>query len=278
MATGIVIFGYGGGALAFAPVQTVLLEHLGLFRTFLTVALISPIMGMPAALLVRDPHPEVTKYYATYSKRRAVTPQVDMPPRSMVKTVDFWLLLGSYVLVAGRGLLFIGHLAKMGIEKGFDPLQAAFLVSLFSVMNGLGRPPAGWISDLLGKYGRPITMGTLFTLQVFLFLSVIYVRDVLLYVVAATSGFIYGSTLSLYAAVTGDFFGLKHLSMNYALVFIGWGVGGLVFPALGGYLRDITGNYDLAMVVALVATIAGGIVCFYLKKRLRLHLEQYFNY
>lgn len=273
LVTGVVIFGYGGGALAFAPVQTALIQLYGLHNTYLLVGILSLVMGLPAVFLVKDPPVEVTRYYATFSRRRAVLPKVDMETREVVRTIDFWLLFTSYLLVAGCGLLVIGHLAKIGAEKGLDPMTAAMLVSLFAIMNGLGRPPAGWISDMLGKYGRPITMGMLFTIQGFLFAALAYTSGPALYLVASASGFIYGSTLSLYAAVTGDFFGLKYLSSNYALVFIGWGVGGLLFPALGGYIRDITGSYELALFIASIATIIGGTVSLYLKKRLKLYLE-----
>ncbi|MEM4488497.1 MAG: hypothetical protein QXK88_06850 [Desulfurococcaceae archaeon] len=90
---------------------------------------------------------------------------------------------------------------------------------------------------------------------------------------AALAGFFYGSALALYPALTGDFFGLKHLSTNYSLVFTGWGIAGLVSPSLGGYFVDLTGGYELALIIFGVFSLAGSSTCLYLLKRLKLYLE-----
>lgn len=274
LATGVVILGYGGSAIVFAPVKTVLIDLHGIAMTFLAVGLTSLAIGIPAALIIRDPSQEVVSYYSKFSKRRAVIPKRDMSPREAARRIDFWLLWLSFLLVSGAGLMLIGHLARFVQTRGIGVTEAALAISLFSLMNALGRPPAGWISDRLGNYGRPITMAALFTIQAVLFALLAFAADPLqIYPIVAVAGFAYGSTLALYPAATGDFFGLKHLSENYALIFTGWGISGLIFPALGGYIRDITGGYEVALTIASVVSLIGALVCVYLKKRLALYLE-----
>jgi OFA family oxalate/formate antiporter-like MFS transporter len=119
-------------------------------------------------------------------------------------------------------------------------------------------------------------MGSFFTVQGLLF----YVLSTPLaeipwffYLAVAVLGFIYGSTLALFPAATGDFFGLKYLSENYALLFISWGVSGLLFPPLGGHIKDLTGGYGPALVLSSFLSIAGAAICLYLKKRLALYLQ-----
>ena len=93
------------------------------------------------------------------------------------------------------------------------------------------------------------------------------------YLTVAVLGFIYGSTLALFPAATGDFFGLKYLSENYALLFTSWGVSGLLFPSIGGYIKDLTGGYESALVLSSLLSVAGAAIGLYLKKRLALYLH-----
>jgi len=274
LATGVVILGYGGSALAFAPLKSYLIELVGVGWTFATVGLISLIIGVPAAAIVRDPPQELVAYFSRFAKRRAVIPKRDYKPGEAVETPDFWMLWASFMLTAGPGLMLIGHMANLAALNNIPNPPLA--VSVFSVMNALGRPPAGWVSDLLGKFGRPITMSVFFTIQGLLF----YMLSTPLagipwvfFLMVAVLGFFYGSSLALFPAATGDFFGLKHLSENYSLIFISWGVSGLVFPSIGSYIVDSTGGYGLALIISSILSVLGGLLNLYLKKRLALYLQ-----
>lgn len=274
-ATGLVIFGYGGSALAFAPLKTTLISIHGIATTFLAVALVSLIIGVIACLMIKDPPPEITMYYSSRTPSRVVIPKRDLEPKLAVRTPDFWAIWVSFLLTASPGLMLIGHMMSFIQSRGFDTLFGALAISVFSVFNALGRPPAGLISDKLGRYGRPVTMVIFFLLQSLLFmaLALISLPRLEFLIVVAAAGFFYGSALALYPALTGDFFGLKHLSMNYSLVFTGWGISGLLAPSLGGLLVDITGGYETPLLVSSALSFAGMLICVYLKRRLRLYLE-----
>lgn len=275
LVTGVVIFGYGGSAMLFAPLKTWLLGSIGLTNTFTAVAFISLLLGIPAYLLIKDPSPSILSYYSKFSGKRIVLPRQDLDPVNVVKTLDYWFLWVSYVMVSGAGLMLIGHLIPFAKLRGLSSIEAAIAVSIFSAMNALGRPPAGWVSDKIGRYGRPITMTILFTIQSLIFIALAYIGSSLIeiYLLVAIAGFIYGSALALYPAATGDFFGLKHLSMNYALVFTGWGISGLIFPSLGGYIKDVTGGYEVALIVFGVVSLIGSIICSLLVKRLKIYID-----
>lgn len=274
-ATGVVIFGYGGSALAFAPLKTLLIELHGLSTTFLLIGALSAALGVVAYCAIRDPPEELVRYFSRLGGRRAVVPKRELGPREAVRTREFWATWASFILVSASGLMLIGHLMSFARQRGLDPLQAALAVSIFSVFNALGRPPAGWISDRLGRYGRPITMSAFFLLQTLLFLAlaVASLGTAALLGMIALAGFFYGSALALYPALTGDFFGIRHLSTNYSLVFTGWGIAGLISPSLGGYLVDVTGGYETPLMVFSAFSLVGSVACLYLKKRLRIYLD-----
>lgn len=274
LATGIVIFGYGGSALVFAPLKTILLDLHGISTTFLVVGVTSAIVGSIAYYLIRDPPVEVTNYFSSRGSIKVTIPKRDLGPSEILKTREFWALWLSFILVSTPGLMLIGHLKSFALSKGLNSIQAALAISVFSVFNAVGRPPAGWISDRMGKYGRPMTMTIFFLLQTTLFitLAMFDLEAITLIIVIALAGFFYGSALALYPALTGDFFGIKHLSTNYSLVFTGWGIAGLVAPSLGGYVVDVTGGYKVPLLIFSIFSLIGSMICLYLKKQIRKYL------
>ncbi|MEM4484668.1 MAG: OFA family MFS transporter [Sulfolobales archaeon] len=274
LATGIVIFGYGGSALVFAPLKTILLDLHDISTTFLAVGVISAILGSIAYYLIRDPPVEVANYFSSRRGIKATVPKREMGPSEILKTKEFWALWLSFILVSTPGIMLIGHLKSFALSKGLNPIQATLAISVFSVLNAVGRPPAGWISDKMGKYGRPLTMTLFFSLQTILFttLAMFDLEAIALILIIALAGFFYGSALALYPALTGDFFGIKHLSTNYSLVFTGWGIAGLIAPSPGGYLVEITGGYKVPLLVFSIFSLTGSIICLYLKKQLGNYL------
>jgi OFA family oxalate/formate antiporter-like MFS transporter len=67
----------------------------------------------------------------------------------------------------------------------------------------------------------------------------------------------YGTQLSVYTALAGDFYGTKYLATNYGLLLFAWGFAGVLGPVIGSRVFVATGNYEYAFfgsaVMALVA-------------------------
>ena len=67
--------------------------------------------------------------------------------------------------------------------------------------------------------------------------------------------------LSLYASTTADFFGTKNVGANYGLVFLAFGVAGIVGPKLGGRIFDQFQSYTRAFdIAAILLVIAFAII------------------
>lgn len=275
LSTGIVILGYGGSALVFAPLKATVLDLHGISAVFLVVGVLSAVVGAIAYYFINDPPVELTKHLSSRRVRTMTVARREWQPSAVIRTRDFWILWISFMLVSASGLMLIGHLKSFAISKGLDMIQATLAISIFSVFNAFGRPPAGWISDKLGKFGRPITMSLFFLFQTVLFitLALFNMEAHVLLVMIALAGFFYGSALALYPALTGDLFGIKHLSTNYSLVFTGWGIAGLIAPSLGGYLVDITGGYEIPLIAFSIFSLVGSLMCLYLKRRLEIYVN-----
>ena len=75
------------------------------------------------------------------------------------------------------------------------------------------------------------------------------------YIFAALIGFNFGGNFALFPIITAETFGTKNVGQTYPWVFLAYGIGGVAFPILGGWLGDM-GNFPLAFTVCGVLCIA----------------------
>jgi OFA family oxalate/formate antiporter-like MFS transporter len=66
----------------------------------------------------------------------------------------------------------------------------------------------------------------------------------------------YGTQLSVYTALAGDFYGPKHSAANYGILLLAWGTAGIFGPLIGGQVFTATGSYQMAFYLAAGASLA----------------------
>ena len=97
----------------------------------------------------------------------------------------------------------------------------------------LGRLPTLRVIILISMIATP---------TLYMFRSEIGIFYVLLFFVY----YCYGTQLSVYTALAGDFWGAKYLATNYGLLLMAWGTAGLMGPQLGARIFDTFKNYEYA--------------------------------
>jgi MFS transporter, OFA family, oxalate/formate antiporter len=75
----------------------------------------------------------------------------------------------------------------------------------------------------------------------------------------------YGTQLSVYTAIAGDFYGPKHSAVNYGILLLAWGTAGIFGPLIGGRVFSATGSYQLAFWLASGASVASLLLLFFAK-------------
>ena len=83
---------------------------------------------------------------------------------------------------------------------------------------------------------------------------------VMLAVYASAIGFNFGGNFALFPVATAELFGTKNVGSNYPFVFTAYGIGGIVGPMLGGFVRDNTGSFLMAFIPAGIACLAGAVL------------------
>lgn len=71
----------------------------------------------------------------------------------------------------------------------------------------------------------------------------------------------------MFSPVCADNFGMKNLSVNYAFLYIAYGLAGFVGPQLAAKVKDVSGGYSGAFIAVAIMCIAGIMLVFLLRRR-----------
>jgi len=180
----------------------------------------------------------------------------------MLRTPQFYLMWAMYLFAAGAGLMIIANLASIVKLQALSD-EGPLCVALLAVGNAAGRVVAGTMSD---RIGRKPTMLIVFLFQAAIMFFMAYASATWMFVIVSVFlGANYGANLALFPAATKDYFGLKNFGVNYGWVFTAWGVGAAVLAIVSGRIKDITGNYNLAYIIAGGGLLASALMLGLLK-------------
>ncbi len=262
------VMGFGLAAVVLAPLKKIMVVAWGIDGTLLALAFLAGAGAFVGAGLVRNPPegwtaPQRTGISYPTSYRPAIFG--DVPPGKFVRTPMFYMLWVALAAVIGGGLIAIGLLTSYGeVELKLPPAVAALSISAYSLVNGLGRPFAGWLADRIGTIR---VMVIVYAIQATVFLALPWLATSLtrLIVCSLLLGLGYAATFALFPVVVAAGFGTKHLGMNYGLVFSAFGLGA-VKGLIGARLLDITESFAPAFLLAGSTTVLGLILLLALYK------------
>lgn len=256
MVTGIIIFGFGFGSAFLAPAGMKLIILFGWRKTMLIYgASFGAIILLAASFLKVPP----SKWMAPSAcSKNAIKPgNIDLSPKQMLSTKAFKVIFVTYFLSMVAGMMPIGHIVPFLSDKGYPPMQAALAITILALFNGIGRITCGAVSDKTGT--KKTLVGLFLFLGIILFALNYFFTLFLLYIAVGIIGFCFGGFLSVYPAMTCEYFGAENFGVNYGLVFMGYGLGCFTGPWMGGLVYDMTGRYFLAFITAGIIAFAGGL-------------------
>lgn len=223
------------------------------------------VMFGAASYIARPPQgwmPAHMKAAVDAGKRKVVPDLTQLTANAALKKAPFY---GLWVMMfinisCGIGIIYTASpLAQQSI--GLTPAEAAGVVGLMSIFNGLGR--LGWasFSDYLG---RANTYTLFFAVEILAFwflpsLTSVILFQVVLYLILS----FYGGGFATLPAYIGDLFGTKELGAIHGYLLTSWGLAGVLGPQMVARLYQATGSYETvlhvfsgAFVAALVVSIA----------------------
>jgi len=245
---GLVLGGFGLASVHYAIITTGLLNNLNVQNTMLYIGIAVTVISVIAAQFVRNPPSDYVPALSNKDNQPAAVKKVaiDFQWKEMLKTKRFYLIFILFLFSASMGLMILGNLARIAnIQAGVT--NAVFLISLIAVMNALGRIIGGFLSD---KIGRSNTLFIAIVLQMLNMVGFIFYQNF----IVLTFGFIlvglcFGTFLAVFPALTADQYGLKNYGINYGIVYLAYGLAGVVAPVIADYFYDLNGNFNTAYII-----------------------------
>ncbi|MBM3491452.1 MAG: MFS transporter [Alphaproteobacteria bacterium] len=170
-----------------------------------------------------------------------------------MRTRRFWWVALGYFWALYVWYAVQVHQTYYLIEVGFDPTQAAWALGLVSLIAIPGQIGLGHLSDRIGREWVWSMACLGFVLSYLLLLAMRHwPGEALLYAMIGCQGALgYGMT-SVMAAIAAEIFQGRNYGRILGALMLAMIAGGAVGPWLSGLLRDASGSYDLAFVVAIV--------------------------
>ena len=269
LVSGLIVGGFGISAVCIAPLASVLLSIFGIKHTFIILGVIVGVVSVSIAQLVKNPPagyvPEAPPNWKPSSVQS--TANVDITWKEMVRTKRFYLMFTMYLISSSVGLMIIGNIAKIA-QTQIGIANTALIVVFLAIANTGGRVIGGMMSD---KIGRLNALFVVFTLQALNMVGFVYYQTLAgLLLGVLLVGFCFGTPLSVFPAATADLYGLKNFGMNYGVLFLAWGLAGVVTPLIADIIYDISGNFYAAYVISAVMMAS----LIYLNILLRMDLKK----
>jgi len=258
LASGIMAAGFGGGTALFIPYISSMLKSDGYQKTFLVSGVLQGVIILIVAQFLRHPPAEAAP--ATKAVAGSQVGRQHFTTWEMLCTPHFYFMYVMFVLMATGGLLVTANAGPIARSWGYSADLLALAATLSPIANGSSRVFWGWASDRLG---RESSMVLSFTLQAMCLLMVVLLGRqsstwfvtslVLVY-------FTWGQIYSLFPATSGDYFGSRHATSNYAVLYTAKGVAAIIGPYVGAVLAEkygwAIGFYGSAIMALIAAMMA----------------------
>ncbi len=238
LATGMAVFGFGGGALIAAPVNERLIAAYGVSDALLVLGAVYGVIMLIAAQVLRRPAPGWTPTGWSPPASAAAAPDLTMP--MAVRTRQFWLLWGMLFINVTAGISILAQASPM-MQDMFrrTPEQAAAMLSVIAGFNAFGRIFWATLSDWLGR--RAVFM-LFFAAQAGLFAAIPGLAaggQWGLFQVAVVVIFtMYGGGFATIPAFLADMFGARNVGAVHGVILTAWSAAGVAGPILITRVRE----------------------------------------
>ena len=260
LASGIMAAGFGGGTALFIPFISSMLESSGHRATFVATGVLQGLVILIVAQFLRHPAAEAASAKPAAGGAALQLGKRQFTTLEMLRTPQFYVLYISFVLMATGGLLVTANAGPMARSWGLSAAALTLAATLSPLANGASRIFWGWASDRLG---RENTMIVAFTLQAFFLYLVVAIGQQSAALFAFTLVMVYftwGEIYSLFPATSADYFGTRHATSNYAVLYTAKGTAAIMGGWVGALLFEQSGGWTVAFYSsAVMALVAAGI-------------------
>jgi OFA family oxalate/formate antiporter-like MFS transporter len=250
LATGMVIMGFGLGALfmskVLAPAFLAMTGGVSLVPVFLLLAAIFLVLGVGSAWFMQNPPAGWLPRGYTPPGANASGADAPAPASKAIFSSRFILMWVVFFcnITAGISIIsFQSPLLQSLLKSSDASLSAAALagfgatlIAVSSLFNGAGRFFWGAVSD---RIGRAQTFRIMLGSGIIVFALLSFIGNAWLFAVLACWVLLcYGGGFGSMPAFIGDVFGQRLMPAVYGAVLTAWSAGGIVGPQIVAVLKD----------------------------------------
>jgi MFS family permease len=171
------------------------------------------------------------------------------------KTNAFWNLIGiHYWGCAGHAILVV-WITSIAMDRGLSLTAAGSVFMVMAVSSTITRFGSPIMSEMLGS---KIVMAVCFSLQVFpLFILFFASEPWMFYTFAALFGIGFGGEMSSFPIINRQYYKGAPVARTYGWQMMGAGTGMASGAAIGGLLRDVTGDFNMTIVMSMIFSSLG---------------------
>ena len=250
LATGMVIMGFGLGALfmskVLAPVFLAITGGASLVPVFLLLAAVFLVLGVGSAVFMQNPPAGWVPRGYTPPRSGSSGAEAPVPALKAVFSGRFILMWVVFFcnITAGISIISFQSPLLQSLLKSSDPSLSAevlagfgaTLIAVSSLFNGAGRFFWGAVSD---RIGRAQTFRIMLGSGVIVFALLAFIGNAWLFAVLACWVLLcYGGGFGSMPAFIGDVFGPRLMPAVYGAMLTAWSAGGIVGPQIVAVLKD----------------------------------------
>ena len=250
LALGILLMGTSLAGIAVPQIARLAIDGAffgsGWRVAFPTLALLPLLLALPLAWwLFREPRPEERPQGLSGRNGQLI----GLSFGEAVRGYKFWVIWLSIACVAvAFGGVFI-NMVEISKLHGFTAGEGATVMSVLATGILFGRLITGMLFD---RFWAPAVLVPILSAPAISCILLMGSTSPLgiLMLAAVLLGFAAGAESDLIAFLAGRYFGLAHYGKIYGMLYMPFGFGSAVSPAIYGAVRDATGSYDAMLVVA----------------------------
>ena len=274
-AMGLMMMGIGFGGLVMPPLADFLIEEFNWRNSFLILGALMLAAIIPTTLLLVRTKPSEMGLEPdgagsggegdSSSAGEETAGASGLEVKKALSTSSFWLLFGAFVLlVFGESGLTV-HFIRFAGWEDIPSRTASFVWGFAIFMSAIGRMGVGFLADRWNPRNL-IALCHGFHAVAMIILVIFFIRmgshSLITYCAfAVIYGLSLGGSAVLLPVMVGRCFGLANFSKVLGLLMMGFALGVVGGPLLGGSLSDKTGSYESVLLIFAVAfAIAAGAV------------------
>lgn len=257
LASGVMMMGFGLGALILGSVATGLIGAYGVFKTFMVLGIAIFVVLMIGAFIIKPP--EAAK--ASGTNTNTLT---GVTTGEMLRTTSFWLFMAWCVIANSAGLMVINSAASIAVAFG-APAIVGMVVSVF---NGAGRVIIGALFDKLGRKNTMlINMGFLALAGILLFFGAKISAVLLILLGLLCMGISYGGNPTITSAFINKEYGAKYFPVNFSLGNFSLIPAAILGPMVSSKLVESAGGaYDTTFLTIIICAACAFVLWIMLNK------------